>query len=139
MALQDKYQTLIAAAQKSGATNLQVRDQGNVLYIDGEVGSEAAKKQLWDMYNQIDPDYRSGDLILNLNVTGAASGSKLLVSTQSSNLNVRQGPGTDHPIVGKAAHQEIVTLVERSNDQWWRIKTDSGVEGYASTQFLSVQ
>ncbi|HVG41663.1 MAG TPA: LysM peptidoglycan-binding domain-containing protein [Chitinophagaceae bacterium] len=70
MALQDKYQTLVNAAQNAGATNLQVREQDNVLYINGEVPSESVKKQLWDEYNRIDPDYRSGDLILNLNITG---------------------------------------------------------------------
>jgi nucleoid-associated protein YgaU len=70
MALQAKYQPLIDAAQTSGASNLQVRQQGNVLYIDGQVPSEAVKKQLWDKYNQLDPDYRSGDLVLNLNVVG---------------------------------------------------------------------
>lgn len=73
MALQSKYQPLIDAAQTAGAQNLQVRQQGNVLYIDGEVGSEAVKKQLWDKYNQLDPDYRSGDLVLNLNVAGGGS------------------------------------------------------------------
>lgn len=73
MALQNKYQPLIDAAQTAGATNLQVRQQDNVLYIDGDVASEAVKKQLWDKYNQLDPDYRSGDLVLNLNVTGGGS------------------------------------------------------------------
>jgi len=72
MALQAKYQPLIDAAQAAGATNLQVRQQGNVLYIDGEVASEAVKKSLWDKYNQLDPDYRSGDLVLNLNVAAGA-------------------------------------------------------------------
>jgi nucleoid-associated protein YgaU len=74
MSLQNKYQPLIDAAQTAGVNNLQVRQQGNVLYIDGDVASESVKKQLWDKYNQLDPDYRSGDLILNLNVAaGAAS------------------------------------------------------------------
>lgn len=73
MALQAKYQPLIDAAQAAGTTNLQVRQQGDVLYIDGEVPSEDVKKQLWDKYNQIDPDYRSGDLVMNLNVTGGGS------------------------------------------------------------------
>lgn len=73
MALQNKYQSLIDAAQTAGATNLQVRQQGNVLYIDGEVASESVKKQLWDKYNQLDPDYRSGDLVLNLNVAAGGS------------------------------------------------------------------
>lgn len=73
MALQNKYQPLIDAAQAAGVRNLQVRQQDNVLYIDGEVASEAVKQQLWDKYNQIDPDYRSGDLILNLNIAGGGA------------------------------------------------------------------
>ena len=72
MALQNKYQPLIEAAERAGAKNLQVRQQNNVLYIDGEVPSESVKQQLWDKYNQLDPDYRSGDLILNLNVAPGA-------------------------------------------------------------------
>ena len=66
MALKTKYQQLIDAAHQQGVTNLQVREEGNVLYIDGNAPSEEAKKHLWDVYNKIDPDYRSGDLVLNL-------------------------------------------------------------------------
>ena len=76
MALRPKYQQLIDAAEKSGVTNLQVREQDNVLYIDGNAPSEEIKKSLWDIYNKIDPDYRSGDLVLNLNVVGD-SGKKM--------------------------------------------------------------
>ena len=68
MALQQKYSDLVKTAQSSGTANLQVREQNNVLYIDGEVPSEEVKQQLWDMYNKIDPDYRSGDLVMNLQV-----------------------------------------------------------------------
>jgi nucleoid-associated protein YgaU len=66
MVLKTKYQQLIDAAQKQGVTNLQVREEGNVLYIDGNAPSEEAKKYVWDVYNKIDPDYRSGDVVLNL-------------------------------------------------------------------------
>jgi nucleoid-associated protein YgaU len=68
--LQQKYQDLIKTAQSSGTANLQVREQNNVLYVDGQVPSEAAKQKLWDVYNRIDPDYRSGDLVMNLTVAG---------------------------------------------------------------------
>jgi uncharacterized protein YgiM (DUF1202 family) len=56
-----------------------------------------------------------------------------------SNLNIRKGPATDQPIVGKAAHNEIVTLLSKTNDQWYLIKTDAGEEGYAYAQYLSPQ
>jgi nucleoid-associated protein YgaU len=73
MALRAKYQQLIDTATKSGVTNLQVREQGNVLYIDGNAPSEEVKKSLWDVYNKIDPDYRAGDLVLNINVFGSSA------------------------------------------------------------------
>jgi nucleoid-associated protein YgaU len=71
--LRGKYQALIDAANRSGVSDLQVRQEGNVLYIDGNAPSEDVKKQLWDMYNQIDPDYRSGDLVMNVNAIGSSS------------------------------------------------------------------
>lgn len=70
MALRAKYQQLIDTANQSGVTNLQVREQDTVLYIDGNAPSEEVKKSLWDLFNKIDPDYRSGDLVLNVNVFG---------------------------------------------------------------------
>lgn len=137
MALTDKYKALTDAAAASGVANLAVREQDGVLYIDGEAPSGAAKDQLWNVYNQIDPDFRSGDLVLNIDVSTMAPGTKAIVATESSNLNIRKGPGTDQPILGKAAHRETVTLVSKTSDQGWLIRTDDGVEGYASAQYLS--
>ncbi|MEP6627745.1 MAG: SH3 domain-containing protein [Ginsengibacter sp.] len=136
--LQDKYKELIDAANASGISNLQINEQDNVLHIDGDAPDGASKDKLWDIYGKIDPDFRAGDVLMNVNVAVSA-GTKAKVTTDSTNLNVRQGPGTDQPIVGKAAHGEIVTLQSKTNDQWWLIKTDSGAEGYAYAQYLSPQ
>lgn len=138
MSLQEKYKQLIDAAQTESITNLKVREQDNVLYIDGEASNGAAKDKLWEVYKSIDPDFRSSDVVMNINVA-AGAGTKAKVSTDSSNLNIRKGPGTDQPIVGKAKHNEIVTLLSKSNDQWWLIKTDAGEEGYAFAQYLNPQ
>jgi len=138
MALQAKYTELINAAKGGGVQNLQVREQDNVLYINGDAPSGAVKDNLWAIYNKIDPDYRAGDLVLDVNVS-AAAGSKAKVTTQESNLNIRKGPGTDQPIVGKAAHNEIVTVLNQTNGQWWLIKTDKGAEGYVYSQYLTPQ
>ena len=35
MTLQEKYKSLTDAASAAGVTNLQVRDQDGVLYVDG--------------------------------------------------------------------------------------------------------
>jgi len=136
MALQQKYAELINAAKSGGVKNLQVKEQGNVLYINGEAPSGAVKDQLWATYGKIDPDFRAGDVVLDVNVS-APSGSKAKVTTQETSLNIRRGPGTDQSIVGKAAHNEMVTVLNQTNQQWWLIKTDKGVEGYAYSQYLS--
>ncbi len=96
MALQNKYQSLINSAKTAGTTNLEVREQDNVLYIDGQVPSESVKKQLWDEYNRLDPDYRSGDLVLNLNIAagGAQEEEYEVVSGDSlSKIGQRYGVG----------------------------------------------
>ncbi len=72
MALQDKYSELISAAKAEGVQNLEVREQNNVLYIDGTT-STAAKDKLWQVYNTIDPDYRSADVVMNLQTIDAAA------------------------------------------------------------------
>lgn len=71
MALQDKYAPLIAAAKQKASGEMKVAEQDGVLYIDGTVASVTDKDALWQLYNQIDPDYRAGDLRLNIDVATA--------------------------------------------------------------------
>jgi uncharacterized protein YgiM (DUF1202 family) len=137
MSVADKYKQLTEAAAASGVTDLAVREQDGVLYVDGTAPNAAAKDQLWSIYDNIDPNYASGDLVLNVKVSVDAAVSKVKVTTQSSNLNIRKGPGTDQPIVGKAAHGEIITLVNQSNEQWWMVRAADGTEGYCAAQYLT--
>jgi nucleoid-associated protein YgaU len=78
--LRDKYQSLIAMAESSGVAELQIQEQDNVLHIHGTAPSEAVKQQLWDEYNRLDPDMRSGDVMLDLNV---APGSEVIYTVQA--------------------------------------------------------
>ncbi|GGH75675.1 hypothetical protein HNQ91_004550 [Filimonas zeae] len=136
MALQEKYKELIDAAQKGGVAQLQVSEQDGVLHIAGEAPTGAVKDQLWDIYGKIDPNFLKGDVVMNVTVATAVEGAKLEVVTDSSNLNIRKGPGTDQPIVGKAGHADFVTLISKTNDQWWLIRNKEGLEGYAYAQYL---
>jgi nucleoid-associated protein YgaU len=74
MAARDKYQSLIDLANQSGVTNLQVNEEGDVLRVSGNAPSEEVKQKIWDEYGRIDPDMRSGDLTLNLEVGGGSWG-----------------------------------------------------------------
>lgn len=72
MAVREKYQSLIDLAGRSGVSNLQVSEEGEVLRVTGTAPSEEAKQKLWDEYNRLDPDMRSGDLVLNVEVAGGS-------------------------------------------------------------------
>ena len=73
MSLQEKYQSILELANQNGTTyNLSESD--GVLHIDGTAPSDEAKQQLWDEYNRIDPDYRTGDLVLNITTAAADAG-----------------------------------------------------------------
>ncbi|CAN5603349.1 hypothetical protein BH11BAC5_BH11BAC5_37480 [soil metagenome] len=136
MALQEKYAELIQSATTMGVASLAVAEQDGVLHVSGTAKSTADYDALWALYNKIDPNMASGDLMMNIDIK-ADAGAQLKVTTDSTNLNIRSTPTTDGAIVGKAAHEEIVTLVEKTDDSWWKIKTADGEEGYAYAQYLS--
>lgn len=134
--LQDKYAGVIAAAQSAGVSNLQVTEQDGILYISGNAGSTATKDAVWNALGNIDSTYSASDINIDVQVAGLASGTSLLVITENSNLNIRQEPSTEAAVVGKAAKGESVTLVEQTSDDWWKIRTVDGEEGYAYARYL---
>lgn len=67
MALKDKYAKLIAVATGSGVKDLAIVEKDNVLYVSG-AASATVKDLLWNIYNELDPDMRSGDLVLKIDV-----------------------------------------------------------------------
>lgn len=68
--LREKYQPLVDLANQLGVSNLTIEDGEGFIRIRGTAPSEDAKKQLWDQYNRIDPEYRTGDLVLDIGVGG---------------------------------------------------------------------
>ena len=134
--LQNKYASVISAAQSAGIRNLQVTEQDGILYIAGDASSSSAKDTVWNALGAIDTTYSASDINVNVQVSGLSSGATLTVNTESSNLNLRQEPSTDAAVVGKAGKGEVVTLVEQTSDDWWKVRTADGEEGYAYSRYL---
>lgn len=137
MNLKEKYAALIATTHVSAMGDVEINENNNVLYITATVHNGTEKDQLWYLYNLADPDFRAGDLVLDISVDPNAVSQKMRVDTKQSNLNIRKGPGTETDIVSKAAHHSIVTLMSKFNDSWYLIKTEDGVEGYCSANYLT--
>jgi nucleoid-associated protein YgaU len=83
MSLKDKYKELTDLATNLGIANLQVREQDNVLYIDGTSKSADDKQKIWDAYGKIDPDFRAGDVVMNIDVTEGATTEYTIASGDS--------------------------------------------------------
>lgn len=132
MTLSDKYKELIELAKSN---NLLVNDNGKIIKIEGVVNSPNIKDKFWEIYQKLDPNFKSNDVLLILK-SKITEGAKVKVVTKESRLNIRQGPGTDQPIVGKAEKGAIITLISKTNDQWWLVRDNDGEEGYCYSQYL---
>lgn len=74
MSVQEKYQSLLELANQTGTTYQLSEGNNGTLIVTGTAPSAEVKQQLWDEYNRIDPDFRSGDLILNISTSADAAG-----------------------------------------------------------------
>jgi len=93
MALQDKYKAVIDAAQAQGISDLQVREQDGVLYIDGTASSSTNKQQVWDIYESVNPDFRDSDMVLNLAVAAGAEETYIVKSGDNLSKIAKKYPG----------------------------------------------
>ena len=136
MSLQEKYATVVSAAQSAGLSDLSVQEQGGVLYITGKASNSASKDTVWNALGAIDPSYTATDINIDVQVSGLAAGASLTVDTDQSNLNIRQEPSTEAAVVGKAAKGEIITKLGDANELWASVRTKDGEEGYAYSRYL---
>ena len=73
MSVQEKYVSLLELANQNGTTYELSEGNEGTLVVTGTAPSAEAKQQLWDEYERLDPEFRSGDLILNIQTAEAAA------------------------------------------------------------------
>lgn len=54
-----------------------------------------------------------------------------------SGVNLRAGPGTEHPLAGRVARGETVDLLQAETDGWAHIRLGDGRRGYIAARFLA--
>ncbi|MDB5120627.1 MAG: peptide-binding protein [Sphingobacteriales bacterium] len=133
---QQQVNDYTAVLQKSGVSiqNLKVVNTNGKLTISGAVtDTGTAEKAVAALKSQ--PGISEVVNLLEIEDL-TAKNIRMIVATQESNLNIRNGPGTTFEIVGKAAHNSSVQLIKRMYNDWYYIKTDSGIEGFCAKNFL---
>ncbi len=136
MTLLDKYKLLLDTAKSSNIEDLTYTEQEGVLLINGTAPNADVKNKLWNIYNQVDPNYISGEVILNVDLADRTGGISARIVSQEQTLNIRKGPGTGLPILAEIDKDEHLTLISLANDQWWLVRTKEGQEGYCYAQYV---
>ena len=55
-----------------------------------------------------------------------------------SDVNLRSGAGTGYSVIGSLQLGQCVTVIDNSDANWAKIRTESGQEGYCSKEFLQI-
>lgn len=51
-------------------------------------------------------------------------------------LNIRSGPGTDYPVIGKYKKDQRLEVLKRSIAPWWIIRTEEGEIAYVNSNYV---
>ncbi len=106
MSLKDKYAKLVQYAQASNVENLSVVEQDNVLYVNGSATSPV-KERIWALYDEIDPDMRSGDLVLKIDVISGGEETYEVKSGDSLSKIAKKYPGMTWQKIYEANRDQI--------------------------------
>lgn len=124
-------QSIVGQAQKDEIITLtrRINDEwAAVRTSDGKEGY-AATQYL------VDPDAEPAERPVVKKEQPAAKTEKQMAIV-GTGINIRKGPGTDEPVVGKAEANEIVTVSGGTSNEWAAVRTGEGVTGFIASRFL---
>lgn len=58
-------------------------------------------------------------------------------TVNTSNLNIRSGPGTSYTIISKVYNGDTILIKEVSSNGWYKVETTSGIIGWCSGDYIS--
>ena len=105
--LVDKYQSLIDMANSQGVENLTVNEEDGFLKIEGDAPTAEVKQELWNEYGRIDPDYRSGDLVLNVDAPETDTSSTYTVQSGDTLSKIGSNYGVSWQSIFEANRDKI--------------------------------
>ncbi|MBR2715614.1 MAG: SH3 domain-containing protein [Ruminococcus sp.] len=72
-----------------------------------------------------------------LNCSSGSSSSSTSYYINGSDVRIRKGPGTSYDIIDELSYGTTITIVEKTNSSWYRVKLSDGTLGYVSTDYIS--
>jgi nucleoid-associated protein YgaU len=105
-ALQEKYQSLTDMA---GSYGLTAEEGEGFIRITGALNSADDKKALWEEWNRLDPDYRSGEVVIDVS---APEGTVYTVQSGDSLTKI----GSHHGVSWQAIYEANKDLIGDNPD-----------------------
>ena len=68
----------------------------------------------------------------------ASNTTELQAVLTGSDVNLRSGAGTSYSVIGSLYLGQRVTVIDNSDANWAKIRTESGQEGYCTKEFLQI-
>ena len=142
--LQETATQIIATNQDAAGISVSVTDK--VATISGTVENDAAKRKLESSVLAVEG---IESVVNNIKVVPPPpvyvepvvekKSDQLIVATRKGKLNVHNKPGEQEHVIAVVGHGETLTLVEKTSDNWWHIRTENGVEGFCYSPYLEEQ
>ncbi|NLZ95958.1 MAG: BON domain-containing protein [Bacteroidales bacterium] len=143
--LQETATQITATIQDASDVKIKVND--HIATLSGTVEEEATKQRVETSVLAIEG---VKSVINNIKVLPPAPvvvekhvvekvSDQLTVATRKGKLNVHNKPGVEEYVITVVDHGETLTLMEKTTDKWWHIKTENDVEGYCYSPYLEEQ
>ena len=143
--LQDQANQVVASNPNASNVNVSVIDK--VATLSGTVEDEATKSSVQSSVSGVDG---IKSVINNIRVVPPPPkveepvvveevSNQVRVATRKGKLNVHNKPGVQELVIAVVDHGEILTLVDKTSDEWWLIETNSGLQGYSAASYLEEQ
>ncbi len=71
-------------------------------------------------------------------VSLSVSAQTAIMAKTTINLNLRSGAGTNYSIIKVVPSSETVTVTDKSNPDWIKVRLSDGTTGYCSAQYLDI-
>lgn len=137
-----------AAAVKKvqvAGTNINIRKGPNTTE---EIVGTAQQDNVVDLIKNIDNEwalirtqdgvegYIASRFLQPVGTVNKKAESNKTVQVTGTNINIRQGPATDQPVIGVAQQGDVFTAVKTINNEWTEVRTADGNAGFIASQFL---
>ncbi len=109
-------------------------DQGTVLTVLG-ISDDGAWYQVQTPGGQ--KGYVTAEYVQDVNGGSSTNGTSVKSVKTTAGLNLRKDPSTKNPRIGFVEQGSVLTVLGISSDNnWYKVKTPGGQEGYVSAQYV---